>query len=217
MEKTYYLQSISEKIDKNFDEFSQFFEYKCEIFYELRSLIFEINTSLILGNHRSAITLTNHLLERLLKITLIQNEVGLGPIPVEDWNRIFKVPHIKYTTVKLGNSIEKCRKLGLLTEAEKTFLFGIVREMMRNGFSHADSTKITDKLPEQITVFTGKLNQPHDLAEIKLDRASLPIIQSQTMESFAKNNAKDYFEFIFNLIGNIETRLKYFHKHNNNS
>ncbi|MBX2966821.1 MAG: hypothetical protein KF845_11795 [Cyclobacteriaceae bacterium] len=209
MEKGVFEKSFIEKLDKNFPELSKYFEFNLEIFCEFNTLIFEINKCLILEFHRATITLTNNLLERLLKLALINNETGIGPIPIEKWNEVFKEPNRKYGSIPLGNSIEKCKKLGLLSEQEKHFLFNIIRELMRNGFSHADSSKILADLPDNSPMFQGSLTNPNaDLKEVGINQKIIPTFQALQMENFAKENAKDYFDFVFHLIFRIEERLK---------
>lgn len=209
MEKGVFEKSFIEKLDKNFPELNKYFEFNLQIFCEFNTLIFEINKCLILEFHRATITLTNNLLERLLKLALINNETGIGPIPIEKWNEVFKEPNRKYGSIPLGNSIEKCKKLGLLSEQEKHFLFNIIRELMRNGFSHADSSKILADLPDNSPMFQGSLTNPNaDLKEFWINQKIIPTFQALQMENFAKENAKDYFDFVFHLIFRIEERLK---------
>ncbi|PTX61697.1 hypothetical protein C8N46_104341 [Kordia periserrulae] len=209
MEKDIFEKSFIEKLDKNFLELNKYFEFSLEIFCEFNTLIFEINKCLILEFHRATITLTNNLLERLLKLALINNETGIVPIPIEKWNQVFEEPNRKYGSIPLGNSIEKCKKLGLLSDQEKHFLFNIIRELMRNGFSHADSSKILANLPDNSPMFQGSLTNPNaDLKEVGINQKIIPTFQALQMESFAKENAKDYFDFVFHLIFRIEERLK---------
>lgn len=121
MEKEIFEKAFIESLNKNFEVHSKFFDFKFHTFPELGSSIFEINKCLILGFYRASITLTNNVLERVLKLALIYNEVGIGPIPLENWNEIFSKPNEKYTSAKLGNTIEKCKKENLITVDEKNF------------------------------------------------------------------------------------------------
>lgn len=153
MEKELFERAFIDSLNKNFQSRSKYFDFEFYVFSELGRTIFEINKCLILEFYRASITLTNNLLERLLKLSLIYDESGIGPKPVEDWGSTFEEPNRKYTSISLGNSIEKCRKLDLITENEKVFLFDTIREYMRNGFSHADSTKILNGLPDETIMF----------------------------------------------------------------
>ena len=121
MNKEVFENGFKEKIDKNFLERSKYYDFNLEVFCEFSTLIFEINNCLLLELNRASITLTNHLLERLLKLALINNETGIGPIEFEKWNEVFLEPNKKHGTSDLANSIEKCKKLNLLQRKKKTF------------------------------------------------------------------------------------------------
>ena len=208
MEKKVFEEDFIKKLNANFPEYSKYFDFELKIFCELNTLIFEINKCLILELSRASITLTNNLLERLLKLALIKHDTGIGPIPIEKWNEVFEGPNRKYGSISLGNSIEKCKKFELITKNEKTFLFDIIRELMRNGFSHADSSKILADLPDETKMFQGSFSNPNaDLREVSINQKIIPIFQALQMQDFAKENAKPYFNFVFNLIFKIEERL----------
>jgi hypothetical protein len=208
MDKEIFQKSFTEKLDKNFSELSKNFEFRFKIFSEFNTLIFELNKCLILELNRAAITLTNHLLERLLKLALIYDEAGFGPTPLEDWNEKFGTPTKKYNSINLGSSIELCRKKNLITKSEKDILFNKIRILMRNGFSHADSTDILANIPDETPMFVGNLKNPNEkLKEIGINQKIIPTFQAIQMEGFAKESAKPYFHFVFSLIHKIENRL----------
>ncbi|MEM6718017.1 MAG: hypothetical protein AAF611_01745 [Bacteroidota bacterium] len=208
MKKEIFANSFSEKLNKNFPEYSKYFDFELEIFSEFNTLIFEINKCLILELSRASITLTNYLLERLLKLALINNETGIGPFPIENWNDIFEQPNKKYNSLSLNNTIKKCKELKLITEEEEKFLHKTIRKLIRNGFSHADSSAILSKLPDNTKMFQGSLTNPNeDLKEVNINQKVIPVFQAIQMENFAKSYAHPYFDFVFNLIFLIEKRL----------
>jgi len=207
MDKELFEKSFIDSLNKNYPELSKYFDFNLKVFNELNTLIFEINKCLILEFHRAAITLTNHLLERLLKLALINYEVGIGPIPVDQWNSVFEGPNKKYGSINLGNSIDKCKKLEIITVKEYKILFDTIRELMRNGFSHADSGKTLVGLPDELIGFQGNFNKPGDINEVGLNQKVIPFLQALNMETFANETSKPYFEFVFGLIFRIEKRL----------
>jgi len=208
MDKEVFDKGFKEKIDKNFFELSKYYDFNLEVFCEFNTLIFEINNCLLLELNRAAITLTNHLLERLLKLALINNEIGIGPIELEKWNEVFQEPNEKHGASDLGNSIEKCKKNELISEREKNYLFNTIRVLMRNGFSHADSSEILKNLPDDSKMFQGSFSNPNGaIKEINLNQKIIPTFQAIQMENFAKDSAKPYFDFVFHLIFRIEKRL----------
>ena len=208
MEKETFEKAFLDSLNKNFETHVGFFDFDLYTYPELGTSIFEINKCLILGFYRASITLTNHVLERVLKLALIYNEVGLGEIPIEICSDVFSVPNEKYGDKHLGNTIELCKKENLITENEKSLLFDRIRELMRNGFSHSDPSKILKDLPDETTIYQGSFSDPSDSKEIKLNYKSIPIFQEIQMESFAKDVAFDYFKFVFGLMKRIDDRLK---------
>jgi hypothetical protein len=200
--------NFKSNLNENFSKYSKYFDFQLWVFTEFNTLIFEINKCQILEFHRATITLTNNLLERLLKLALIYNTTGIGGIPIEKWNSVFDEPTEKYGSLSLGNSIEKCKKEGLINAKEKDFLFNIIRELMRNGFSHADSSKILADLPDEIDLFQGSFFNPDNVERKSVKQKNIPFLQAIHLENFAKANSNYYFDFVFNLIFRIEDRLK---------
>ncbi|UBM61327.1 hypothetical protein LA303_08950 [Candidatus Sulfidibacterium hydrothermale] len=207
MDKEIFKNSFIENLNKNFPELSKNFDFKLKVFSELNTILFEINKCLLLEFNRAAITLTNNLIERLLKLALIYQEVGIGSKPVEKWTEIFSEPNKKYGQLKLGNSIELCKKNKLITEEEKQILFNHIRVLMRNGFAHADSSEILADLPDNSIGFQASLSNPTDIKEVRMDYKVIPFMQELQMENFANENSRPYFKFVFRLIFKIEKRL----------
>ena len=114
MEKKIFENGFNEKLNKNFKERSKYYDFRLQIFSELKTIIFEINNCLLFELNRASITLTNFLLERLLKLALIYNEVGIGPIELHKLNKAFKDPNVKYNSINLSNSINLCKKKRLI-------------------------------------------------------------------------------------------------------
>ena len=168
MEKNLFEDSFKEALNHNFSKLSKYFDYQYKVFFELRTSVFEVAKCELLEFHKASITLTNNILERLLKLALIYNETGIGSKPVEQWNSIFDEPNKKFGSLNLGNSIELCKKHNLITKEEKDFLFNIIKELMRNGFSHADISKILVGLPEETIMFHGSLSNPTKMANVTL-------------------------------------------------
>jgi hypothetical protein len=207
MEKELFEKAFKDSLDKNFPNRSKYFEFEFVVFSELGGNIFEINKCLILEFYRASITLTNNLLERLLKLALIYDEVGIKPISAELWTSAFEEPYRKYSSIPLGNSIEKCKKLNLITSNEKVYLFDTIRNLMRNGFSHADSTKILQGIPDEITMMQVSISNPTDQKPVTVNQKKIPFIEALHVENFAKDNASKYFEYVYDLIGKIEQRI----------
>ncbi len=207
MKKDIFEKDFTDKLNQNFNKQSKYFDFKLKVFYELSPIIFEINKCLLLDLNKASITLTNNLLERLLKLALVYNETGIDSKPVENWDSDFSKPNSDYGSMQLGNTIEKCKKFNLLNQSEKVYLFDIVRELMRNGFSYADTNKILSDLPDSLKMFEINLSNSNEIKEVNIKHKVIPFLQAIQIESFAKENANHYFDYVFNLIFRIELRL----------
>ena len=197
MEKLLLEKHIKEFTDKNFDQFSKYFDNKFQVFIELNHSVEEVAKCLILEYHKAAITLTNNILGRLLKLSLFYNEVGVKPIPIESWNSVFTEPNRKYGSLPLDISIELCKKHDLIIQSEKDYLVNSLKKLILNGYFNADPVKILE------------IRDGDETEETKDDvnQKIIPPLQSIQIENFTRANAVRYFEFVFELIENIERRL----------
>jgi hypothetical protein len=191
MEKIILEKTIKSHIENNFNQYSKYLNTDIQVFIELRYSVEEVANCLMFGLDKAAITLTNNILARLLKLSLIYNLVGIKPVPIEKWNSAFDEANRKYGLLPLGKTIELCKKHNLILESEKVYLVDAVKKLIINGYLNADFGKMTDILTEE--------------AEVK--QKIIPPLQSIQVENFTKANASRYFEFVFELIGNIANRL----------
>jgi hypothetical protein len=207
MEKQVFKDDFLKKLDTHFELANKYFDFEYKVFFEFGPVVFQVTKCIILELHFATITLTNHILERLLKLALITKAVGIKAIPTEQWNSVFLEPHTRYGSLNLGNSILQCRKEDLISETEKNILSDTIRELMRNGFSHADTSKVLANLPDEMPMFQGNLSGPMVLQEISMNHKIIPPLQAIHMETFAKVNAVNYFKYVFKLLENIENRI----------
>jgi len=207
MQKTEFEHNFLDSLNRNFDKYANYLEFNYQVFFELRPLVFQVTKCLILELDFATITLTNNILERLLKLALISKSVGIRPIPTESWNLVFDIADKKYGTISLGNAIELCKKENLITDVQKDVLFDTVRELMRNGFSHADASKVLKNLPNEMSLYQFSFSNASDLKEVKLNPKTVTPLQSIQIENFAKINGANYFDYVFKLIDKIEQKL----------
>lgn len=200
------------KAKKNFEKNIKYFDFESKLFTEFKPIIYQINNCLILEFFVPALTATNYLVERLLKISLIYNEVKIESVEVEKLNSLYDLPNKKYIKLNFEKSIEKCRILGLINDSEKEFLDKKIRPLIRNSYSHGDPTKITSTLPKKTKAYVGNFSEPGKLEEIEFEKHFIPTFQSQIFDEFAQQNSQIYFDFAFDLIPNIENRINYFQK-----
>lgn len=212
MNRQAYSDFLMNLVKNNFENHCKYFDYRSKLFVELEPLVFQINNCLILELHIPALTATNYLVERLLKIALIYNEVKGKTVELEELNSLYSLPNKKYTKLNFEKSIEKCRYLGLINDSEKEFLNNKIRPLIRNSYSHGDPTKITNSFPQETKAYVASFSEPGKLEEIDFEKHSIPTFQSQLFDEFAQQNSKTYFEFAFNLIIIIEEKIDYFQK-----
>jgi hypothetical protein len=181
------------KIDKNFDRLLDYAFIKPKLFFELETPMRESYNCLMLDCYVASITMTNHILERLLKLAIIYK------LALRKDN--FAEVNDKYNKEYLGNNITKCYELNLLTEKEKENIMTIVRDVFRNGFSHADFGKILkDVSPEiQVMNFKGEMSS--------INRSSYRFISNIQSQAFAEKFAEKYYVYIYKLLHKIEERI----------
>lgn len=194
-------------ISESFNDYNKYLNSNFKIFSELQGPIYQQVSCLILKLYYPSITLTNFILERLLKLALIYNQVGIRKIPLDKVDTVFEEANKTYGTLNLGNSIEQCKSKGLITEAERNSLYNNIREMFRNGFSHADAGKIMVNAPDKQEVVQVNISNIDDIQKLVLNPKVNPTMQYIYTESFARANYIQYFNFVFILISNIEARL----------
>ncbi len=202
---------LSDALERNISSNTKYFDYEYKVFYELEPVVNEIGKCLILKLNYAAITVTNHFLERLLKLALIHKSVGIGPKQLQNLDNIFAIPTEKYGSLSLGNSIEQCKKENLLASEERDFLFEFVRDVIRNGFSHGDAKKVLSEMPDEKKYYHAAPGNT-EWTEMTFNPKLIPQIQTAHMESFANENAPLYADYTFQLMQKIELRLIGFRK-----
>jgi len=206
MKKEQFQEKYSKAIDANYDALNPYIERGLTIF-EIESVKQEILNCLMVNLYQASIALTNHLLERGLKLALIHNEVGIVPLPIEEWSTKFPEPNKRYGSLNLNKAIELCIKESLLLEDERKLLMDTIREQFRNGFSHADMTQILKDFPSTGTFHFGNFTNPGVITQIELPQTAIHVLQPLLQEGFAKQNALLYFKYVYKLLINIEKRL----------
>lgn len=191
----------------NYSKYSKYFSFKLKLFFELEIPLHEAIKCLILDLNHATITLTNNVLERALKLALIQKNIGRDSIPVEDWNSVYDEPNKKYNSLNLSESICLCKAHEMITLSEKDFLNDIIRDILRNGFSHGDPGKILKDAPEMTTAFYGSLTGKSEIKRVELNQKAISPLQAVLIDNFAKENAPKYFDYTVALIEKIEIRI----------
>jgi hypothetical protein len=197
-------------LSENFDSIKHYINGRYRqpvIFVGLRPKIEEAISCLIMNADTAGITITNLILERLLKVALITDMVGLDRMKVHQWNEAYSKAHAKFASKVMGETIPMCRKRGLVTLEEEIEL-NEYREMIRNGFSHFDVDQILKEKEDMVTMFHSKFSNPDDITPVDLNIKTIPSLQDYHVADFAKTYSHVYFDYVHELIIKIERRLQ---------
>ena len=167
--------------------------------YELDSVHQEICYCLLLDLTQASITLTNHLLEKHLKLLLIYNEKGQGRQAqnLKEMYELYGEASAKYGSQDLSNTINLCCSRALITKEDKKHLHKY-RKIFRNGFSHADMEKIFGNA--KIPLAMGSFTDPTKIETGELRVAEIPLLQGVAQKQMADTNAFDYFLHVHQII-----------------
>ncbi|ADY29318.1 hypothetical protein [Cellulophaga lytica] len=201
-----FLDSLFKKaLEENFEHFKHYLRNpRFYYFTDLKSTIGEIVKCLITESHTAAITLTNHFLERILKLALIQKASGTQPKKITDWNKTYSVSD-KYSNWKMGATIKKCKELKIISKTQFKELTEF-QETIRNGFSHYDPKKILRDSENTIDLIDKSDSDSKKI--VGLNYKEIPTLQNFFVREFARDNSEEYFDYVFNLILSIEKHFK---------
>lgn len=203
-DKNNFQNLASKLIEKNFDTIEPYFPKSSDFFHEFVPLFMEINKCLIFECFFASVTLTNHTLEKLLKLALVYNETGIKEVSLKDLNNHYSSAHLKYQGKNLSETIKKCFEEGLVTEEQKDYLQNEVRDQLRNGFSHSDPNQIIDPKKEK-KFYMGRdpKNPDRELTDLKLH----PKFQSQIISDIVEKMAFPYYQNVVSISLNIQDKL----------
>lgn len=209
-----FIAELNANIRNNYNTIAEAFENEYG-WPEVDSVRSEVCKCLICGLHQAAITLTNHLLESVLKKALIIEESAKNKTAHSDITNVFDDATEKYANKNLDFTINQACRKGLINKEEKNILHGF-REQYRNAFSHADPQKTFSGVSIPATIFTTKdLDNPEeffkraftDKPNVILSAENNVIIQGLMQSSKAEDEAMDYFLTTDGMIRNLCSRL----------
>lgn len=196
-----YKKFINERMDENFKKLHPYFELKTTLFFGIAQLMNENFRCLLLDCHTASITLSNHILERLLKIALIYNE------SLHEGEEASVKAYNKYQGMALRTTITKCFNSRMIDLEQKKFLEDFINNMVRNGFSHSSFESILGKEPFKISGIMGSLTNS-ETKQVEIDRRHFISISELKMEKFAQEHAFEYYKYLFALIGSLGEKIK---------
>ena len=190
-------------LNHNYDLYKKYlFEINLFMFSELENNIKESVYCLMIGAHTASITNTNLILERALKLALIQYESG-KLIDYSD-NKSIKsyVESDKIISDKsIDKNIQRCQKYKMLNKEEATELKKY-KLKYRDGFSHFTPRNI---LKGENRIFN---NDEKSSIENYSNEDKLPPSQSIEIKQFAKNNSENHLIYVLKVINHLQFKVQ---------
>ncbi|QKX07459.1 hypothetical protein HN014_21910 [Aquimarina sp. TRL1] len=197
------LREIFDKgLNINYDRFRKYFyEVNLFMFKELESNIFESINCLIIGANIASITNTNLILERALKLALIQYEVGeLCDYSDEKILTKYIEADKQYSGKNMERNIQRCKKYKILNDHEAKELSDY-KLKFRDGFSHFTPKNIL-KGENNLTFISLGAKNP------ELDKSlKMPNFQSAEVRQFAINNAENHLKYVLGIINHLQHKI----------
>jgi len=213
-------EEVNQIIRSRFEFINRFYPTIREVYKkdygwpELDPLRYEICICIMFGLCQAAITLTNHLLESLLKYALIishgkekkQKEEEIKGRVVSAFKEKYEEGIKLYDNAGLEKNINCACTIGLISKEQKKQLHQF-RERFRNAYSHSDKSKTFGKTTMPVTGV--KLEN----GKIKSDEKGQPEIakfligQGIVQVMMAQNDAPRYFLYIDSLVREIGNKL----------
>lgn len=204
---------FNDKIIENTADLNPFYEYHFILFCNLNTLIYENLNCLLLGLNQSSIFTTNHLLERMLKVALMDFHTKGYYIGNPDFEMKLEEAKKLYDGKVLHDTINLAVEKDIITEDERKELTNLKNEF-RNPYSHAEAAKIIKDTPSAFTGFMGNFNEAIDAMkkgeQIPMQQitvSSYTFAQEHQFE-LAKIKAFDYFKQVFNIMVEIDKRYQ---------
>lgn len=204
---------FNDKIIENTAELNPFYEYHFILFCNLNTLIYENLNCLLLGLSQSSIFTTNHLLERMIKVALMDFYMKGYYIGNPDFQIKLEEAKKLYDGKVLHETINLAVEKNIITEEERKKLVNLKNEF-RNPYSHAEAAKIIKDAPPTFSGFMGNLNDAKEAMtkgeSIKMQKRSVPSFAFAQTHQFeiAKSKAFDYFKQIFDIMVEIDKRYQ---------
>ena len=174
----------------------------------------EICLSIMFGMCQAAITLTNHLLESLLKYALIikkgnefqQTEDAIKGRGITSFEEKYADGIRLYGGVNLYDSINHVRQEHLISDEQHQQLHEY-RDIFRNAYGHADKKKTFGKSTMPVTGMRLEDDKVVKDESKNAEIASLLIGQGLAQAQIAHDIAPPYFLYIDSLVREIYTKL----------
>jgi hypothetical protein len=204
---------FNNKIIENIQTLNSFYEHHFILFCNLNTLVNENINCLLLGLNQASIFTTNHLLERMLKVALMDFHTKGYYIGNPKFEIKLEEAKKLYDGKVLNDTINFAVAKSIITEDERKELINLKNEF-RNPYSHAEAAKIIKDAPQTFTGFMGSFTEAMDAMtkgkQIPLKQITVPSYAFAQEHQFnlAQTKSFDYFKQIFNLMIEIDKRYQ---------
>ena len=196
---------INQEVTENIGKYGQFIFEKFN-WPLLDSVRDEICECLIIGCSQAAITLTNHLLEKSLKMFLFHVEPSTQDYTeAKEIEAHFNKMNELHGNKDLHDTINNCCSKGLISKEEKLQLH-IFREKFRNAFGHAQPDKTFGQSEKKVLVFNLMKNVEIPKPEV-VKITDFPFLHDYKQKEIADTNCGEYFSYVDNLIKGVLPKL----------
>lgn len=166
--------------------------------YRLQPLWFVINEicdCLIMNKQCAAITLTNHLLESSLKLSLILWKAYESPFDnSKDFETMFKKEVKMYIGKKMGENLDFALEGKLISNDEHQYLTTLMLEY-RDHIDHASNNKYIRDMRTIIATYDFATKESTENLNARVTNNPLLYLNSQ--ENFMRKYAYDYFSRVY--------------------
>lgn len=200
-EKKELMDIFDTAITHRYDSFKKYlFAYNLFLFRDLKYDIKESVYCLMIGVHTASITNTNLILERAIKLVLIQYQAGnMANYNDDEIIDKYIASDKKFSGKNLDQNIQTCQKLGILNNEEAKELKEY-KIKFRDGFSHFTPKNILKGESSLIHV-EGPKNE-------KLDKyLTMPTYQAIEVRQFAINNAESHLKYVLKIINHLQYKV----------
>lgn len=204
---------FNSNITKNIDSLIPFYNHRFIAFCQLTTLIYENLNCLLLGLNQASIFTTNHLLERMLKVALIEFHTKGYYIGNPEFEAKLEEAKEQYDGALLNNTITSAFKKNIIVEDEKNELM-VLKNNFRNPYSHAQMNSIIKNVPPTFSGFMFNFKDGKDFLrsgekfEGKAETVSSYVVGQHHQFEIAKTKAFEYFNKVFNIMKSIDERYQ---------
>lgn len=195
-------QVFNTGINFKYDLYKKYlFENHLFLFKSLENNIKESVYCLIIGIHTASITNTNLILEKAIKLALIQYHAeDLLDYSNDDNIQKYIISDRKYAGKNLDQNIQTCQRFKIFNEDEAKELKDY-KIKFRDGFSHFTPTNIL-RGENSLIHIVGESNDSKMNAYSKLTTS-----QAMEVMQFARNESENHLKYVLKIINHLQYKI----------